>query len=97
AVYALSLHDALPIYRFRRGACRARRGRRRRAPVARGDGPMSPRGFALVDGGARSGKSTFALRLAMQRGERRVFIATAEAFDDERSEEHTSELQSPCK
>ena len=42
--------------------------------------------FALVGGGARSGKSAFALRLAMQRGKRRVFIATAEAFDDEMRE-----------
>lgn len=39
--------------------------------------------LALVGGGARSGKSAFALKLAMARGERRVFVATAEAFDDE--------------
>jgi adenosylcobinamide kinase/adenosylcobinamide-phosphate guanylyltransferase len=39
--------------------------------------------FALVGGGARSGKSAFALRLARSLGERRVFVATAIAFDDE--------------
>lgn len=40
-------------------------------------------GVTLIGGGARSGKSAFALRLAMRRGSRRVFIATAEPFDDE--------------
>jgi len=39
--------------------------------------------FSLIGGGARSGKSTFALRRALQRGPRRLFIATAQAFDDE--------------
>ncbi len=39
--------------------------------------------FILVGGGARSGKSAFALRLARSLGERRVFVATAEPFDDE--------------
>lgn len=43
---------------------------------------MAP-GFALVGGGARSGKSAFAIYLALQRGRKRVFLATAEAFDDE--------------
>jgi adenosylcobinamide kinase/adenosylcobinamide-phosphate guanylyltransferase len=43
-------------------------------------------GFALIGGGARSGKTSFALRLAMRRGHRRVFIATAEALDDEMRE-----------
>lgn len=37
----------------------------------------------LVGGGVRSGKSRFAVDLALKRGERRVFIATAQAFDDE--------------
>ncbi|MGF1510059.1 MAG: bifunctional adenosylcobinamide kinase/adenosylcobinamide-phosphate guanylyltransferase [Myxococcota bacterium] len=37
----------------------------------------------LISGGARSGKSRFALHLAQQRGTRRAFIATAQAFDDE--------------
>jgi adenosylcobinamide kinase/adenosylcobinamide-phosphate guanylyltransferase len=44
---------------------------------------MKGQGFALVGGGARSGKSTFALGLAMNTGPRRVFIATAVAFDEE--------------
>jgi adenosylcobinamide kinase/adenosylcobinamide-phosphate guanylyltransferase len=55
---------------------------------------MSHAGFALVGGGARSGKSSFALRLAQSRGTRRVFIATAIAFDEEmreRIERHKDE------
>lgn len=39
--------------------------------------------FAVVGGGARSGKSAFALGLAQQLGKRRVFLATAEGLDDE--------------
>jgi adenosylcobinamide kinase/adenosylcobinamide-phosphate guanylyltransferase len=38
---------------------------------------------ALVGGGTRSGKSAFALALARTRGERRVFVATAQVFDAE--------------
>jgi adenosylcobinamide kinase/adenosylcobinamide-phosphate guanylyltransferase len=41
------------------------------------------RRLALIGGGARSGKSAFALRLARAMGRRRAFIATAQAFDDE--------------
>jgi adenosylcobinamide kinase / adenosylcobinamide-phosphate guanylyltransferase len=40
----------------------------------------------LVGGGVRSGKSAFALVRARALGERRAFIATAEAFDDEMRE-----------
>ena len=40
----------------------------------------------LVGGGSRSGKSIFALELARQRGARRAFVATAQAFDDEMRE-----------
>jgi adenosylcobinamide kinase / adenosylcobinamide-phosphate guanylyltransferase len=47
---------------------------------------MTAPGFALIGGGARSGKTSFALRLAMRRGPRRVFIATAEWLDDEMRE-----------
>jgi adenosylcobinamide kinase/adenosylcobinamide-phosphate guanylyltransferase len=36
-----------------------------------------------VGGGVRSGKSTFALARTRALGQRRVFIATAQAFDDE--------------
>lgn len=39
--------------------------------------------IVLVGGGARSGKSAFALRRARDLGERRVFIATARALDGE--------------
>lgn len=39
--------------------------------------------IVLVGGGVRSGKSAYALHLAMELGTRRVFIATAEALDDE--------------
>lgn len=52
-------------------------------------------GITLVTGGARSGKSDHALRLALgQRDETAVFVATAEAFDDEmrqRIEKHRQE------
>ena len=37
----------------------------------------------LVSGGARSGKSRFAVNLALQNGHDRLFIATAQAFDAE--------------
>jgi adenosylcobinamide kinase/adenosylcobinamide-phosphate guanylyltransferase len=37
----------------------------------------------LITGGEKSGKSTYGLRLALERGSRRAFVATAEAFDDE--------------
>jgi adenosylcobinamide kinase/adenosylcobinamide-phosphate guanylyltransferase len=50
---------------------------------------MSPR-TVLVGGGVRCGKSAFALRLAEQLGSRRVFIATAQAFDAEMSERITA-------
>jgi adenosylcobinamide kinase / adenosylcobinamide-phosphate guanylyltransferase len=39
--------------------------------------------IALIGGGVRCGKSAFALALARQLGTRRLFIATAQAFDDE--------------
>ncbi len=41
--------------------------------------------FILIGGGARSGKSTFALTRARRMGARRVFVATAERCDDEMS------------
>jgi len=50
-------------------------------PSAHGGG--AARGLALVGGGARSGKSRFALELARGRAGRRAFVATAEAFDEE--------------
>lgn len=39
--------------------------------------------LCLISGGARSGKSRAALSLARQVGEQRLFVATAQAFDDE--------------
>ncbi len=39
--------------------------------------------FILIGGGARSGKSAFALARARRMGARRVFVATAERCDDE--------------
>jgi adenosylcobinamide kinase / adenosylcobinamide-phosphate guanylyltransferase len=39
--------------------------------------------LTLIGGGIRSGKSRYALRLAEERGQRRVFIATAQASDPE--------------
>ncbi|MGB2398770.1 MAG: bifunctional adenosylcobinamide kinase/adenosylcobinamide-phosphate guanylyltransferase, partial [Candidatus Puniceispirillaceae bacterium] len=37
----------------------------------------------LVTGGARSGKSALAERLAQSRGNKVIYIATSEPFDDE--------------
>jgi adenosylcobinamide kinase / adenosylcobinamide-phosphate guanylyltransferase len=42
--------------------------------------------IVLVGGGARSGKSAFALTRARLAGPRRLFVATAQAFDDEMRE-----------
>jgi adenosylcobinamide kinase / adenosylcobinamide-phosphate guanylyltransferase len=39
--------------------------------------------IALVGGGTRSGKSSFAVSLGLERGRRRAFVATATASDDE--------------
>jgi adenosylcobinamide kinase/adenosylcobinamide-phosphate guanylyltransferase len=39
--------------------------------------------FTFILGGARSGKSTYAERLAMQSGGRVLYVATAQAQDDE--------------
>jgi adenosylcobinamide kinase/adenosylcobinamide-phosphate guanylyltransferase len=39
--------------------------------------------LVLVGGGVRSGKSSFAARLAKERAERRGFLATARPFDDD--------------
>ena len=50
------------------------------------DPTSGPGHIVLVGGGARSGKSPFALARARRLGERRVFLATAEAFDDEMAE-----------
>jgi adenosylcobinamide kinase / adenosylcobinamide-phosphate guanylyltransferase len=45
-----------------------------------------PRRIILVGGGARSGKSRFALARARQLGARRVFVATGQALDGEMTE-----------
>lgn len=37
----------------------------------------------LITGGEKSGKSTYALRIALERGTHRAFVATGEPFDDE--------------
>jgi adenosylcobinamide kinase/adenosylcobinamide-phosphate guanylyltransferase len=44
---------------------------------------MTANRFILVGGGVRSGKSAFALERARTLGARRVFLATAQAFDGE--------------
>ncbi len=40
----------------------------------------------LISGGARSGKSRYAVQLALQAGKNRLFIATAQAWDQEMRE-----------
>lgn len=45
--------------------------------------PARSKQLVLVGGGARSGKSRFALAHALRLGSRRVLVATAEALDDE--------------
>ena len=45
-----------------------------------------PGSVILVGGGARSGKSRFALEYARKLGQRRLFVATAQAFDAEMRE-----------
>ena len=53
--------------------------------------------IVLVGGGARSGKSRWALERARKRGGRLVYIATAEALDEEMSERiarHRAERES---
>ncbi len=47
---------------------------------------LAARRLVLVGGGARSGKSSFALARAQALGARRLFIATAERSDDEMSD-----------
>lgn len=47
---------------------------------------MADREFVLIGGGVRSGKSAFALERARRFGKRLVFVATAEALDDEMRE-----------
>ena len=44
---------------------------------------MTDKRLILVGGGARSGKSRFALTLARRLGARRLFVATGQAQDDE--------------
>jgi adenosylcobinamide kinase / adenosylcobinamide-phosphate guanylyltransferase len=44
---------------------------------------MEERKVILIGGGARSGKSALAIALAQRLGERRVFVATARAYDEE--------------
>ena len=46
---------------------------------------MTPSNLILIGGGARSGKSAYAVRRALHVTGERVFVATAEAFDDEMS------------
>ena len=50
------------------------------------DPTSSPARIVLVGGGARSGKSRFALARARQLGARRVFFATGQALDAEMAE-----------
>src|SRR5262249_4193041 len=82
----------LPGERRRRAAPQTRgltapRPRARGAGRAMSDDPTSgPARIILVGGGARSGKSRFALARARQLGARRVFVATGQALDAEMAE-----------
>lgn len=51
--------------------------------MASGTATVTSSKLVLIGGGARSGKSAYAVQRALSLGTRRVFIATAEAFDDE--------------
>lgn len=51
--------------------------------VGRGVSERRPSGAHLVIGGARSGKSRHAQQLAEQRGGALIYVATAQAFDNE--------------
>ena len=51
-----------------------------------GPGGAGARVVVLIGGGARSGKSQFALARARHLGARRVFVATAQALDGEMTE-----------
>jgi adenosylcobinamide kinase/adenosylcobinamide-phosphate guanylyltransferase len=48
--------------------------------------PVEAPRFVFIGGGARSGKSRYALARAQALGRRRLFVATAEPFDDEMRE-----------
>jgi adenosylcobinamide kinase/adenosylcobinamide-phosphate guanylyltransferase len=52
--------------------------------MAKGKRPVT--GFSLIGGGARSGKSAFALRQALGHPPPRLFLATSEPSDDEMRE-----------
>lgn len=47
---------------------------------------MSQHGSVLVTGGARSGKSSFAEKLCMKRADSGMYVATAQAYDEEMRE-----------
>src|SRR3954447_25573766 len=55
---------------------------------------MNDKRLILVGGGTRSGKSRFALGLAARLGTRRLFVATAQAKDDEMAERIRKHQQS---
>lgn len=44
---------------------------------------MSNKNFTFITGGSRSGKSSHAQKLAEEAGKKRLYIATAQALDDE--------------
>src|SRR5256885_2754994 len=88
-IYTLSLHDALPIYAGRPGPDGAP------ALARHGLAGRGHRGIAGADGRAsRAFRGSAAMAGGAGRGRR--FRALAPAARPSRSEEHTSELQSPC-
>src|SRR5207248_9765763 len=87
-IYTLSLHDALPIFRIAGAARRARAVDARHATRQAGRIGDSGR-YQYADATPRLERGD---RDRHRRGRRRTGCA---AGDGERSEEHTSELQSP--
>src|SRR5207244_6807768 len=90
ALYTLPLHDALPIWPPGVPASQAGAALRRTA-AARGDGP----GNRAAAAGLPDGRAALEPRREAPRADARRRRRAPVGLRDHRSEEHTSELQSP--